>query len=419
MTKLIYERGGACELDTSTLEDHERLWVTPSDLQAATGWVLKPEGLCRGETCIPLRAGEEWADAQGRIDLTALARYEGRPLVRDAERGIWAFGAAAQDGPPSVLAPDFTFPDIDGKKHSLSDYRGRKVFLYTWGSYCGCSFDPPVWETVYSELKGMNFEMISVALDTAGSAAVQDRIRPQALDQRPEEIRRLRGWSEGRWSAKQAPSHPCLIDEEHELSSSYGMSNVPMAVWIDEQGRMVRPPEPAGVSDHFRSMDPESFKIPDSHADALVENRDRYVDALKDWVKKGNTSAYALAPEEVVRRLHPRRPEELRAALHVRIGHHLFESGDIAGAKEHVQSASELCPEKWNYRRQAMVLDPDTVGALNVSPGFWKAMDTLGDNTFYPDIDMPGMTGSKDWLGDTGGHSGTPAAALGTSPGNA
>ena len=69
-----------------------------------------------------------------------------------------------------------------------------------------------------------------------------------------------------------------------------------------------------------------------------------------------------------------------------------------AGAKAHVQTASELCPEKWNYRRQAMVLDPQSVGALNVAPGYWKAMEDLGDNTFYPDIDMPGMTGSKDWL---------------------
>ena len=28
-----------------------------------------------------------------------------------------------------------TLPDIDGKLHSLSDYRGKKVFLFSWGSY--------------------------------------------------------------------------------------------------------------------------------------------------------------------------------------------------------------------------------------------------------------------------------------------
>jgi hypothetical protein len=189
-----------------------------------------------------------------------------------------------------------------------------------------------------------------------------------------------------------------LIDEEHELSATYGMSNVPMAVWINEDGRMVRPPEPAGVSDHFRSMDSQTFKIPDDHAGVLVDNRDRYVEALKDWVSKGDKSEYVLPSEEVIRRLHKGRPEELEAALHVRIGRHLFKAGDFQGAKEHVARASDLCPEKWNYRRQAMVLDPDSVGGLNVSPGFWKAMDDLGNDTFYPDIDMPGMKGTEDWL---------------------
>lgn len=103
---------------------------------------------------------------------------EGRAIVHDRERGIWAIGAASHMLARDAMAPEFCFPDIDGKKHALSDYRGRKVFLYTWSSYCGCSFDPPVWGTVYQELKGQNFEMISVALDTAGSAAVARWILP-------------------------------------------------------------------------------------------------------------------------------------------------------------------------------------------------------------------------------------------------
>ncbi|MCC7122956.1 MAG: redoxin domain-containing protein [Gammaproteobacteria bacterium] len=35
----------------------------------------------------------------------------------------------------SLEAPDFTLPDLDGRLHSLSDYRGKKVFLFSWGSY--------------------------------------------------------------------------------------------------------------------------------------------------------------------------------------------------------------------------------------------------------------------------------------------
>ena len=32
-------------------------------------------------------------------------------------------------------APDFALPDLDGRVHRLSDFRGRKVFLATWASW--------------------------------------------------------------------------------------------------------------------------------------------------------------------------------------------------------------------------------------------------------------------------------------------
>jgi hypothetical protein len=232
---------------------------------------------------VPLAPDGAWQDGEGRLDLTAFARADARPSLHDEAHAIWAFGPSLAVTHDGVEAPDFTLPDLDGQMHSLSDYRGQKVFLYTWGSYCGCSFDPPVWEVIYREMRDKNLEMISVALDTAGKAAVEERIRPDALDQRPDTLRRLRGWSEQQWKAKAAPSHPCLIDESHELAIKYGMSNVPMAVWIDEAGRIVRPSEPAGVTDHFRSMDPESFELPQDDAAALEANRARYVDALRDW----------------------------------------------------------------------------------------------------------------------------------------
>ena len=376
----------------------ESLWLDPGELEAATGWHLEPEGLCRGDACVPLPADGSWSDESGRVDLAAFARREGRLVVRDDEAGVWAFGPAGTPQPvgPDAEAPDFELPDLDGEMHALADYRGRKVFLYTWGSYCGCSFDPPVWETIYQELKDEGLEMISVALDTGGAEAVEERIRPEALDERPEEIRRLRGWSEERWQAKAAPTHPCLIDADHVLSTTYGVANVPMAVWIDEQGRVVRPTEPAGVTDHFRSMDAESFKIPDDDADALVANRERYVDALRDWVRNGTESPYALSPEEVRERVRPPREEQLLAGLHARISHALFEQGDAVGAKRHMQAAVELCPENWTYRRQAMVLDPDTLGTLNVQPGYWEAMDALGDDAFYPPIDLPGIKQGRE-----------------------
>jgi peroxiredoxin len=37
--------------------------------------------------------------------------------------------------PTAGIAPDFTLPDLEGRLHSLRDYRGRKVFLCSWASW--------------------------------------------------------------------------------------------------------------------------------------------------------------------------------------------------------------------------------------------------------------------------------------------
>jgi hypothetical protein len=87
---------------------------------------------------VPLPADGSWLDADGRVDLTAFAARFGRPLVRDDQHAIWAFGESAQARAEklfSLQAPNFTLPDLEGRMHSLSDYRGQKIFLMSWGSY--------------------------------------------------------------------------------------------------------------------------------------------------------------------------------------------------------------------------------------------------------------------------------------------
>ncbi len=254
-----------------------------------------------------------------------------------------------------------------------------------------------MWQVVYEELKDRNFEIISVALDTAGSEAVAAKIRPD-LAERPEVIQRLRGWSDSEWSRQAPPDYPCLIDEEHVVAGLYGMTNVPMAVWIDEAGQIVRPAEPAGVSDHFRRMDGETFAIPDDDAASLEANRRLYVDALRDWVQKGAKSEYALGADEVLART--RRPSEndARGAAHVRIARHLYREDALEAAQQHLEEAVALCPDKWNYRRQSRVLEPELVGSLDVSPQYFEAQNARDGNAFYPPIDMPGVIGAPSWL---------------------
>jgi AhpC/TSA family len=120
------------------VEDGEHLWLSAADLEAATGWVLKPVGLCQDDACVPLPRDGSWSDGAGRVDLAAFAARFNRPIVRDQDHSIWAFGSRAsgqQSDTDSIDAPDFTLPDVDGELHSLSDYRGKKVLILSWGSY--------------------------------------------------------------------------------------------------------------------------------------------------------------------------------------------------------------------------------------------------------------------------------------------
>ncbi|MEN9314896.1 MAG: hypothetical protein RIS35_1289 [Pseudomonadota bacterium] len=117
----------------------ESLWVTAPDVERATGWAWKPEGLCRGETCIPLPRGAEPALVRDdRLDLAGLWRWLGNPVVHDRDATDWVLGTGAEQrfqGLAAAEAPDFALPDLAGVEHRLSDYRGRKVFLATWASW--------------------------------------------------------------------------------------------------------------------------------------------------------------------------------------------------------------------------------------------------------------------------------------------
>jgi hypothetical protein len=120
--------------------DGGRLWIPLDELERSTGWTARPEGLCRGEVCVPVPAARraDWLDG-GRLDFAAFAGHLGHGVARDEARGVWAFGppaeraAIAGDGP--VVAPDIRLPDLDGNLHALSDYRGKKVLLYCWASW--------------------------------------------------------------------------------------------------------------------------------------------------------------------------------------------------------------------------------------------------------------------------------------------
>jgi hypothetical protein len=120
----------------------DQLWITTSDLSRATRFELKPQGVCREELCFPLPKSRQVefvkkASAKTWFNLTAFAQLVRQPVARDVALSTWYFGLRSdqQQGLTSLQAPNFTLPDVDGKSHSLSDFRGRKVLLVTWASW--------------------------------------------------------------------------------------------------------------------------------------------------------------------------------------------------------------------------------------------------------------------------------------------
>jgi len=134
-TLTLLDDGRVVELPATFTGDGARL--RPDDITAALGWELKAQGLCRGEVCIPVRERAELDGADG-VDLAAFARVLGRPLAFDAAERVAYLGASADERAAqlaSLQAPQFALPDLDGRAHTLSDYRGRKILLVAYASW--------------------------------------------------------------------------------------------------------------------------------------------------------------------------------------------------------------------------------------------------------------------------------------------
>ena len=140
------------------------------------------------------------------------------------------------------------------------------------------------------------------------------------------------------------PAHPSLIDTEHRVADLYGMVNVPTVVWIDEQGRIVRPKTAEFGKDLFSDM---TGIRPEPH-----------LDAVRAWVKEGTLELDEAAVAEQDRV--PNGDDQL-AKTEYTLAWHLHQAGRTAAAERHFAQAGELAPLDWTIRRAALPirgLDP-------------------------------------------------------------
>jgi hypothetical protein len=213
--------------------------------------------------------------------------------------------------------------------------------------------------------------VVSVALDTGGTA------------------------SAGPWMDRAKVTHPALIDEAHLLDELLGVVNVPSGVWIDEQGMIVRPPEPAFPWRPRQPSDELLAELPPVTAEQLREAQkiriepERYVAALRDWVVHGERSRFALAPDEVIARSGPRGEEHSRAAACFELAQHLQRAGAAADAIHWFREAHRLQPENWTYKRQAWSLADPLQGPTEAYDSDWLTdFRRAGAESYYPPLDM-------------------------------
>ncbi|MCA1030574.1 thiol-disulfide oxidoreductase ResA [Bacillus timonensis] len=112
-------------------------------------------------------------------------------------------------------APNFVITDLNGNKHTLSDYRGKGVFLNFWGTWCKpCEREMPHMNKLYQVYKDKGVEIIAVNVN-----------EPK--------------FSVEKFVEKYDLTFPIGIDKGDQLLHAYGIDPLPTTFLINEDGIVV------------------------------------------------------------------------------------------------------------------------------------------------------------------------------------
>ncbi len=207
-----------------------------------------------------------------------------------------------------------------------------------------------MWQVLRNELHPLGLEVVTVSLELSGPEASRPYIEAAGAQ------------------------HPSLLDPTHQMDALFGVVNIPNVIWIDEAGVIVRPPEPGWPGP---TQLPESFTVrlaerakQQAEAEAagaparpnimglILSGQDRptYPDAIRDWVRHGAASRFALTPEQVVAASQPRARSTSEAAAHFELANLLWRRGAKEASIRHFNESHRLQPDNWTYKRQAWSL---------------------------------------------------------------
>ena len=127
---------------------------------------------------------------------------------------------SASQQPQTVAAPDFTLTDQYGNTHTLSEYKGKTVFLNFWATWCGpCKSEMPDVQALYEAYD-----------ENAGDLVVLGVANPGVQDVSQDEVEQF--------LTDHGYTFPVLMDTTGQVFAYYGISAFPTTFMIDANGNV-------------------------------------------------------------------------------------------------------------------------------------------------------------------------------------
>lgn len=109
---------------------------------------------------------------------------------------------------------DFTLTDLDGNNVTLSDFKGKRIFLNFWASWCPpCIEEMPYMEKLYQEINDKDIVIVAVNIGETQNAVKQ-------------------------FMNENNFNFLVLLDTNTDITSKYGVRSIPTSFFIDSEGNI-------------------------------------------------------------------------------------------------------------------------------------------------------------------------------------
>ncbi|MEI8041675.1 MAG: redoxin family protein [Verrucomicrobiota bacterium] len=308
--------------------------------------------LCHEDRCALTRSVVTNANGDYLVEIVALAKALSAKARFTAGRTSVAFTVSGADMQPSEtlpqlgsFAPNLTLTTLAGKPVSLSDYRGRRLLINSWASWCGCRNDLPAWEKFYEKHRARDFEILSVAVDVQGAKVVRPYVE------------------------KAGVTFSVAVDESDVLGCAFGLKLTPVSILVDELG-IIRALGNGPKKDFLAQIETildeplsEAHTEPQAglSSSSKVKLRKCIAASPDDWRARINLAVILVAEgdlAEATRQLAAAaqfKPED--AGVHFLTGQILLQQQKREEALASFRKARELDPANWRIRKQIWAIE--------------------------------------------------------------